>query len=253
MDQSTTIAETNGILRKRSLTDEVYDYLYRKIIAGSYTAGDWLRQEDISVLLGVSQTPVREALDRLVAAGLAEKVPYRGVRVPKLESDEIVEAFILRLVLESMAARLAAYKVQPERVNFLAETVQKTEDLLSLEDMSTLRQLNKEFHTALVESAGIPLLNKLYEMATNAFPDWMLYEYMFRHPELLQTSLRREYLEHKAIVEALAANDPDLASLQVARHINNLGNDLEAYLGVSGSSIRQIEEQIQSMITNQPK
>src|SRR5512143_3326253 len=108
MELNNNSIESSEILRKRSLTDEVYEYLYHKIIAGSFARGDWLRQEDISTQLGVSQTPVREALDRLVASGLAERVPYRGVRVPLLESKEIVDAFMLRLILETTAARLAA-------------------------------------------------------------------------------------------------------------------------------------------------
>jgi DNA-binding GntR family transcriptional regulator len=117
--------------------------------------------------------------------------------------------------------------------------------------MSTLRQLNKEFHTRMVDSAGSPLLSKLYEMATNSFPDWMLYEYMFRHPELLQTSLQREYFEHKAICEALACNDPQTASNQVTNHIKNLGDELEIYLDISGEAIHEIEDLIEPMISSQ--
>src|SRR4030065_1282409 len=113
MELTSSFSETSEILRKRSLTDEVYDFLYGKIIAGKFSAGDWLRQEDISNQLGVSQTPVREAFDRLVASGLAERVPFRGVRVPTLEPKEIVVAFLMRLVLETLAARLAATVVQP--------------------------------------------------------------------------------------------------------------------------------------------
>ena len=75
MDNYSSFSDTGETLHKRSLTDEVYDYLSGKIIAGKYSSGDWLRQEDISTLLGVSHTPVREALDRLVATGLAERVP----------------------------------------------------------------------------------------------------------------------------------------------------------------------------------
>jgi DNA-binding GntR family transcriptional regulator len=250
VDQSTTLPDTREILHKRSLTDEVYDYLYGKIIAGNYSSGDWLRQEDISTQLGVSQTPVREALDRLVASGLAERVPYRGVRVPILEPKEIIGAFIMRLVLENLAARLAAVAIQPTEVHALSDIVEQTASLLSLEDMSTLRQLNKEFHTRIVDAAGIPMLSKLYDMATNSFPDWMLYEYMFRHPELLQSSLRREYLEHKAIVEALACKDPQTASSMVSHHIKNLGEELEIYLDISGDAIRDIEKQIEPMISS---
>jgi len=244
------IPETSEMLRKRSLSDEVYDYLYSKIIAGKFSAGDWLRQEDISIQLGVSQTPVREAFDRLVASGLAERVPFRGVRVPKLEPKEIVDAFIMRLVLENLAARITAKVIQPENVRNLSEIVEQTVNLQSLEDMSTLRQLNKEFHTHIVDLAGSSLLSKLYEMTTNSFPDWMLYEYMFRHPELLQNSLKREYLEHKAIVEALASNDPQEASKQVHNHIKNLGDELEMYLGISGDSIHEIENIIEPMVSS---
>ena len=253
MDQTSTSPDNRDILRKRSLTDEVYDYLYRKIIAGKYSAGDWLRQEDISTQLGVSQTPVREAFDRLVASGLAERVPYRGVRVPKLEPKEIVDAFIMRFVLETLAARLAAVIITPGEIQALSAIIEQTAYLLSLEDMSTLRQLNKEFHSRIVDAADIPMLSKLYNVASNSFPDWMLYEYMFRHPELLQTSLRREYLEHKSIVEALASSDAQAASSQVANHIKNLGDELEIYLDISGESIRELERQIEPMISSYQK
>ena len=90
-------------VQRRSLRDEVFQFLHRRIVAGKYAPGEWLRQEDISTQLGVSQTPVREALDLLVSTGLAERVPYRGVRVLQLTTQEIVEAYVMRLVLESAA------------------------------------------------------------------------------------------------------------------------------------------------------
>lgn len=250
MDLTNNPTGGSEILRKRSLTDEVYDILHRKIIAGTYSPGDWLRQEDISTQLGVSQTPVREALDRLVASGMAERVPFRGVRVPKLETKEIQDAYIMRLVLENLAARITAKIITPEKLENLSRIVSETENLLSLEDMSTLRQLNKEFHKCIVDYADNLLLVKLYEMATNSFPDWMLYEYMFRHPELLQSNLRREYLEHKAIVETLASHDPDAAAAQVAIHIKNLSEEIETYLDISAASIHEIETQIEPMIAS---
>jgi DNA-binding GntR family transcriptional regulator len=253
MDQILPIPETGELLRKRSLTDEVYEYLSSKIIAGNYSSGDWLRQDDISTLLGVSQTPVREAFDRLVASGLAERVPYRGVRVPILEPKEIVDAFLMRLILETTGARLATKVILPEEVRNLSMLVTKTANLVSLEDMAALRQLNKQFHSRIVEAARSSLLNKLYEMTTNAFPDWMLYEYMFRHPELLQTSLKREFIEHKAIVDALASKDPEAAAYQVANHIKNLWHDLQTYLDISGDSIHEIEKQIGAMFPNRQK
>lgn len=253
MDQNDSQTDSNEILRKRSLTDEVYEYLSGKIIAGDYSSGDWLRQEDISTQLGVSQTPVREALDRLVASGLAERVPYRGVRVPVLNSKEIVDAFILRLTLETTSARLAAEIIQPQQIHHLSSLVEKTAKLVTLDDLSNLRQVNKEFHSSLVEAAGNSLLNKLYEITTNAFPDWMLYEYMFRHPELLQASLEREYLEHQAIVEALATKDPERSAFQVATHIKNLWQDLVVHLDLPANSLKEIENLIKIAFQNHHK
>jgi DNA-binding GntR family transcriptional regulator len=132
----------------------------------------------------------------------------------------------------------------------MTSLIEKTAELLALEDMSVLRQLNKQFHSRIVESAQSQLLIKLYEMTTNAFPDWMLYEYMFRHPELLQDSLQREFQEHQAIISALAARDPDKAANQVAAHIKNQWHDLQTYLDISNSSIVEIENQIRSMFPN---
>lgn len=72
--------DTSPILRK-SMRDDVFDILHERIIAGQYAPGEWLRQEDISTQLGISMTPVREALDLIVSAGLAERIPYRGVKI----------------------------------------------------------------------------------------------------------------------------------------------------------------------------
>ena len=68
-------------VHRKPLKEEVFEILHGRIIAGQYSAGEWLRQEEISSQLGVSMTPVREALDLLVSSGLAERVPYRGVRI----------------------------------------------------------------------------------------------------------------------------------------------------------------------------
>jgi len=236
-------------VRKKSLKDGVFDFLHQRIIAGKYVPGAWLRQEDISTQLGVSQTPVREALDRLVSVGLAERVPYRGVRVPELSAVEIVDAYILRMVLESSAARLAALNIAPEQLRTLQDIVRQTRDLLSLDEMSHQRLLNKRFHLLVAEASGNQLLSKFYEMVSNQFPDWRLYEYMFRHPELLVSSLQREYDEHQAIADALAAHDEVRAAQQVAVHIHNLAHELVDYLNIPADLMAEKEAQVAHLLT----
>lgn len=233
---------------KRSLKDSVFDLLHERIVAGKYSPGEWLRQEDIAVQLKVSQTPVREALDLLVSVGLAERVPYRGVRVPERTAEEIVDAYVLRLILESAAARMAALNFTPEGLQALESIVERTRGLITLDDMSTQRQLNKRFHLSIAEASGNNQMSKLYEMISNQFPDWRLYEYMFRHPELLEVDLRREYHEHCAIYLALAARDPEESARQVVIHIRNLRPELVKYLGVPENLIEEKEQQVKAML-----
>lgn len=87
-------------------------------------------------------------------------------------------------------------------------------------------------------------MTRLYDIVSHQFPDWMLYEYMFRHPELLQPSLTREFHEHKAILEAISAKNTELAAKHVIVHIKNLGEELVSYLGISQDLLTEKEEQM---------
>ncbi len=219
-------------LPRHSLRNNVFDLLYQRIIAGQIRPGEWLRQEEIASQLGVSMTPVREALDLLVAAGLAERVPYRGVRVLQLTQDEMLEAYGLRLLLESIVARLAAGRATSEQVQQARELLDQMGHLVRLEDVPRLRQASRRFHATIVAMSGSPLLSRLYEIVTNRFPDWMLYEAMFRHPDALNESLQRDQNEHQALLEAIARHDPEAAVCAAQRHILSLGNDLHDYLNI---------------------
>ena len=235
-----TLTET---LPRRSMRDDVFDILHKRIIAGEHRPGEWLRQDDIASQLGVSMTPVREALDLLVAAGLAERVPYRGVRVVELTHEEMLDAYGLRILLEPSAARLASDTATPREVEELKRLLVGTFELVRLEDMSRLRELSRQFHAAVVMMSGSPLLARLYGIAAAKFPDWMLYEAMFRHPEALTESLRLEQQQHRAIVEAIAAHQPEAAARASLDHILSIGKDLETYLEIPRELIQQKEQQ----------
>lgn len=240
-------------LHKKSLRDEVFDLLSARLIAGKYTPGEWLRQEELASQLGVSQTPVREALDLLVSAGLAERVPYRGVRIRHLSHDEILDAYILRLQLESLTVRLAALNITTSQSEQLLAVVEQTRPLLTLQDMPQLRQLNRRFHSLIADFSSNPLLARLFEMTSNIFPDWMLYEYLFRHPEMLLPSLDDELQEHLAIAHAVAAHDTEAAVRCIVEHIRNLGQSLVRSLGLPQDMLAKREAQVLPSIvfTNQ--
>lgn len=219
-------------LQRKSLKEEIFDVLHGKIIAGDVAPGAWLRQEDIATQLGVSMTPVREALDLLVSVGLAERVPYRGVRVPQPSANEIAEAYAMRLLLEAAGGRAAALNREQAQVDELKRILSRMKGLHSLEDMSTLRQLSRQFHQSVVSIGGNGSLDKMYEMVMNSFPDWMLYEYLFRHTNLLEQSLADEYQEHIKLVEAIEAGNADLAEREAIAHIRGLGEELVIFLEI---------------------
>ena len=221
-----------GTPQRKSLKEEIFEALHKKIISGDVAPGAWLRQEELASQFGVSMTPVREALDLLVSVGLAERVPYRGARVPRPSADEIAEAYGMRLLLEAAGARAAALKRKQAQVEEVKRILFRMKGLRTLNDMSTLRQLSRQFHQSVVAIGGNSLLDKQYEMVMNSFPDWMLYEYLFRHTDLLEQILADEYQEHVTLVEAIEAGDANLAEREAIAHIRNLGEELVTFLNI---------------------
>ncbi len=240
-------------LTHKPLKEELFDALHRQIIAGKYVPGDWLRQEEIASQMGVSMTPVREALDLLVAAGLAERVPYRGVRVREMSAKDIADAYGLRLVLEAMIARDAANNITAQQVAILESMLAEMKKHVTLNDMPLARQKSREFHSAIADASGNDLLIKLYAVVANAFPDWLLYEALFRNPELLTETMNTTHLEHVAIVEALKKGDPEKTVQKSIQHLMESGKWLEEYLNIPADLLREKEEQTSLIIKKTKK
>ncbi len=230
-------------LHRKPLKDEVFDVLHQDVLSGKYAAGAWLRQDEVARRLGVSMTPVREALDLLVAAGMAERVAYRGVRILQPSGADMLDAYEMRLVLEAMAARAAAVSISPDDVADLMALLDESERLSELDDLPREREVSRALHFAIVEAGGNKLLARIYSDVLRAFPDWMLYEHLYRRPELLEASIREEHREHRLIVEALVKGDAEAAVSRTLEHIVARGRELEQYLGVSREALRSREAQ----------
>jgi DNA-binding GntR family transcriptional regulator len=236
------------LIQKRPLKEDIFDVLHEKIISGVYKPGDWLRQDDIATQLGVSMTPVREGLDLLVSAGLAERVPYRGVRVREISPKDVIEAYGLRLVLEAVIAQEAARNITDEQIAGLESMIAVMKKHDSLKEMSDERKLSREFHSAIAEASRNELLIKLYAVVANAFPDWLLYEALFRNPALLADSTATTLKEHIAIVEALKQRDGHRAAQRSIEHVMDSGKWLEEYLNIPAGQLREKEGQVAPLL-----
>ena len=235
-------------LAHKPLKEEIYDALHRQIIAGKFIPGDWLRQEDFAVQMGVSMTPVREALDLLVAKGIAERVPYRGVRIREISAKGVVEAYEMRLLLEAMIARETALNITPGQLSRLEALTQEMDRHVELSEMPQERHLSREFHAAIAEASGNSLLIQLYSIVSNAFPDWLLYEALYRKPELVSGSVAQTHEEHAAILDAFKMRDPDLAVKLSLEHVMESGKWLEKYRNIPAKLLREKEKHVSHLI-----
>jgi DNA-binding GntR family transcriptional regulator len=143
-----------------SLPEFVYRELRKAILNGRFAPGQMLRQEEVAGTMGVSRSPLREALPRLEAEGIVVLHPRRGYAVAELNPDEVAEAFNLRVLLESeLAARSVARRTEADisRVYDLANRMRKVaEGTGDDESLATWFDLNLAFHEALLSPAGWP-------------------------------------------------------------------------------------------------
>ena len=231
-------------LEKRLLPDEVFELLHNRIVSGQYEPGRWLRQQELAKDLGVSPTPIREALDRLVSAGLAQRFPYRGVQVHQLTPEEIAEAYVVRALLEVATSRLAARHIGPETVKALYGLLRQMETLSTLEDMPRHRLGNKQLHQTIADASGNALLAQLYQVASLKFPDWMLYERMYHQREPVPRMPEQTDIDHRALVDAVAAQDSDLAERRARDHLKNVSEELVERLQIPAGLLREKEREL---------
>jgi DNA-binding GntR family transcriptional regulator len=191
-----------------SKTDLVAALIRELIITGGLRAGEQLRQRDLALRFGVSQTPVREAMRRLESEGLVIGDTHRGFTVLAADVGPIEENFQIRVALESLGASLAAVKIDAAGIDRL----QRLNDQMRAFDDGDprFRTLNREFHFAVYEHSRSPLLMSLMRLLWAS-----LHGGRPRVPRTRAESIQ----QHDELLDALRAKDPAAASAHTYRHI----------------------------------
>ncbi len=190
-----------------SKTDLVAALIRELVITGELAAGEQLRQRDLAQRFHVSQTPVREAMRRLESEGLLVCDTHRGFTVVAPDDGRIEENFQIRAALESLAASLAARKIDAEglaRLRDLNDQMRARAD-----DDPSYAELNREFHFTVYEYAHSPLLLSLMRL---------LWASLHGGPKVLRTHAESAR-QHDEILKALAAGDAAAASARTYHHI----------------------------------
>ena len=147
-----------------------YETLRQAIIEGRYKPGDKLTISIIAKKLGISDIPVREALQRLESDGLVENTPHVGFNVTSPEFDKYLEVFAVRQLLEGEATALAATNISPSALRDLGSLVQRMAHATEAGDVDALTQQNYQFHYLIYSSCGNQTLFRLVEQVWAIYP-----------------------------------------------------------------------------------
>ena len=140
------------LLKTATLTDQVYEVLRDRILSNSMKAGDFIREQGVSTKLGVSRTPVREALGRLASEGFLKRIPHRGYQIPEQSAFDLLELYPILASLEVLAGRHSFPKLDSEEIAELREINAQYEEACQRQDVRAGIELNDRFHHLL--SAG---------------------------------------------------------------------------------------------------
>lgn len=194
----------------------VYTTLRARILSGELSANTMLREQALAAELGVSRTPVREALRRLAEAGLVAFSPNRGATVVAWTIDQVRETYMVRAGLESRAAGLAAARITAAEVDTLAALIDAMEPFVTAVDdagMDELQRLNAEFHRLVVDASRSPQLLAL----TSNVARVPLMADAFRR-QGVQYRARSNH-QHRDILTALRSGDAIWAEVAMRSHI----------------------------------
>ncbi|MCX6502490.1 MAG: GntR family transcriptional regulator [Microbacterium sp.] len=200
------------------MTDEVARILRDRIVRGELPAGSRLELATLAIELGVSRTPIREAILQLETAGLVQRQPYRGTVVAGVDPLRLEEVTALRIDLEGRAALLGVPRLTDDDVARMTAILDELEARHDDEDLATVfNELNRAFHDVLYRAAGAPVLTRLIE-TLGAEADRIRLHFDLRSP------LAEVF--HRQILAACRDRDADAAARATRLHL------LESYFGM---------------------
>ncbi len=204
-----------------TLAVRTYLSLKDAILSLAYEPGEILRKREICDVLGVSRSPVSEAIAKLSAEGLVDVVPKAGTFVSRFSMDEIREGAFLREALELAAVEQVANIITGEQVAMLRQNLKQQEEMIAAQDFAGFYDKDAELHDLIMSFTGF---RRIGQMAQSS---WVQVN-RARHFNLPTPGRIQETIEeHKKIVDAIAARDPEKARKVTRDHLRQLIKYLE--------------------------
>lgn len=220
-----------------SLTRQAYELIKEAILTWELRPGDILVERQLAERLGISKTPVRDALLMLEQEGFVVKEPYRGTTVAPISLKDAEEIRQLRETLEGLAIRIAAPLFSPADLEEARAHISSAETALEQGDATLAAEMVEKFHQLLVQKAGNKRLTQFIQQ-------------LDEHSQRLNMVLRqipgrarRSIEEHKRILAAIEENNPTLAVRAVQEHVRSLFTEAEASLAEQVDEIWSFSQQ----------
>ena len=214
----------NGASRQEQLpsgyrVEEAYRYLKTRIMSAELSPGASLNELEIAAALGISRTPVREAIRKLEQEGLAMRYPNRGAVVTKLSLKDVLEIWQLREILETAACRLAAARLDPLALGRIEKALQELRDRpAGPERYEAHLRTDLELHGLIVEAAGNATLRQVLDLLNER----IIQARVVTSPARFRHSVD----EHLAIVAALRTGDGQVAAEAMRAHLTSARESL---------------------------
>ena len=208
---------------KYSLRGRVFQSIREDILSGRYEQNTELKEAAIGAELGVSRTPVREALRQLELEGLVTIIPNRGAYVNMITAKDVQDIYVIRSMLEGLCARWATQSITDEQLDSMEETLCLSEYHTSKKNYEKLYELDSLFHEQLYEAGGSRILNHILS-------DFHDYVKMVRKVTISASGRSvTSTEEHRAIFEAIKEKDPDKAEALAKKHVKHTIESIQAY------------------------
>lgn len=207
---------------KYSLRGRVFHKIRDDILNGKYKNHEELREVAIGEELGVSRTPVREALRQLELEGLVQIIPNRGAFVTGIQANDVHDIYMIRARLEGLCARWACRNITKEQLDDMEENVYLSEFHVKKGNMEQMVELDDTFHRILYASCNSKMLEHL-------LIDYHQYVFRIRKKTLSTVErARASTKEHRGIMEAIRDKDEDRAEKCASEHMYNAYKNMVA-------------------------
>jgi DNA-binding GntR family transcriptional regulator len=195
----------------RTLADQAYSAIRRRILSGQLAPGVFVREQEVSEALGVSRTPVREAMGRLASEGFLERIPHRGFRVPDEPLGTLLELYPIVSALELLAGRLALPHLTARDIDQLKKINAQMSEQRNSGNVEALIELNNRFHHFICERSGSGRLSELLDDLRSQLTRLEMWYYSQRN------RTEESIVEHDRMIQAIESGDHDRA-LEILEH-----------------------------------